>query len=76
MAISKNELIREYSKAIQEGNAAIFAGAGLSRPSGYVDWKGLVRPLATSINLDINKENMICCRLLSIIEIKDTLVLE
>lgn len=57
MAISKNELIREYSKAIQEGNAAIFAGAGLSRPSGYVDWKGLVRPLATSINLDINKEH-------------------
>ena len=43
-------------KAIREGNAAIFGGAGLSRPSGFVDWKGLLRPLASDIGLDVDKE--------------------
>ena len=57
MAVTREELIREYTRAIQEGNAAIFAGAGLSRPSGFVDWKGLLKPLADSINLDVNKEH-------------------
>ena len=40
MAVTKEEFIREYTKAIREGNAAIFAGAGLSRPLGFVDWMG------------------------------------
>lgn len=56
MAVKKEEMIRKYVKAIQEGNAAIFAGAGLSRPSGFVDWKGLLRPLASDIDLDVDKE--------------------
>lgn len=56
MAVTKEELIRNYTRAIWEGNAAIFGGAGLSRSSGFVDWKGLLRPLATDINLDIEKE--------------------
>lgn len=53
---SIEELIREYTKAIIEGNAALFAGAGLSTSSGYVDWKNLVQPLACEISLDVNKE--------------------
>ena len=57
MAVTREELIRNYTKAIREGNAAIFGGAGLSRPSGYVDWKGLLRPLASDIKLDIEKEH-------------------
>lgn len=56
MSITKRELIREYVKAIQEGNAAVFGGAGLSRPSGFADWKALLRPLANDINLDIDRE--------------------
>lgn len=56
MSAKKEELIRKYVKAIQEGNAAVFAGAGLSRASGYVDWKGLLRPLAADIGLDVDKE--------------------
>lgn len=56
MAIGKKELIREYTKAIREGNAAVFGGAGLSRPSGFVDWKTLIRPLANDISLDVDKE--------------------
>lgn len=57
MAVTKEELIRNYTKAIKNGIAAIFGGAGLSRPSGYVDWKGLLRPLATDIKLDVEKEH-------------------
>lgn len=57
MAITKEELIRNFSKAIRDGNAAIFGGAGLSRPSGFVDWKGLLRPLAKDIKLNVDKEH-------------------
>lgn len=39
MAVRKEELIRKYAKAIREGNVAILGGAGLSRPSDFVDWK-------------------------------------
>ena len=56
MATKKEELIRIYARAICEGNAAVFAGAGLSRSSGFVDWKGLLAPLAKDIGLDIDKE--------------------
>lgn len=56
MSIDKTELVRKYVRAILEGNAAIFAGAGLSRPSGYVDWKELLRPLASDIKLNVDKE--------------------
>lgn len=54
---TKNELINKYAKAVLEGYAAVFAGAGLSRGSGYVDWKSLLRPLVEEIGLDIDKEN-------------------
>ena len=57
MSVTVNELIREFSRAIQEGTAAVFAGAGLSRPSGFVDWRELLRPLARDIDLDIDREN-------------------
>lgn len=56
MTLRKEELIKEYTKAIREGSAAVFAGAGLSRASGYVNWKDLLRPLAKNIDLDVDKE--------------------
>ena len=33
--------IKNFSKAIQEGNAAVFAGAGTSVDAGFVNWKKL-----------------------------------
>jgi hypothetical protein len=45
-----------FVKALHEGNAAIFAGAGLSRSSGYVDWRGLLKGIARDLDLDIDKE--------------------
>ena len=56
MVIKKEEFIKKYVKALREGNAAVFAGAGLSRSSGFVDWKELVREFAEEINLDVEKE--------------------
>lgn len=53
---TKKQFIREYIKAIRDGNAALFAGAGLSRPSGFVIWKELLRPLAEDIGLNIDDE--------------------
>ena len=57
MGISKDTFIKIYVQAIKDGNAALFAGAGLSRASGYVDWKNLLRPLAKELKLDIEKEH-------------------
>lgn len=52
-----SEFKKYYVKAVQEGYAAIFAGAGLSRASGFVNWKELLRDLAEEIQLDVDKES-------------------
>ncbi|QPT11529.1 SIR2 family protein [Serratia rubidaea] len=49
-------LVDNLSKELTEGNLAIFAGAGLSRPAGFVDWKSLLRPIADDLDLDVEKE--------------------
>lgn len=51
-----NSFINDHIKCIKEGCAAIFAGAGLSVASGYVDWKELLRNPAKKIGLDVDKE--------------------
>ena len=48
--------IKEYAASINRGDAAAFIGAGMSVPSGFVDWKGLLSDLATEIGLSIEKE--------------------
>lgn len=48
--------IKDYLKEIEENNAAIFAGAGLSVASGHVDWKGLLKEFAEELGLNIEKE--------------------
>lgn len=48
--------IQKFVKAIQEENAAVFAGAGTSVDAGFVNWKELVKPFADEIKLDIEKE--------------------
>lgn len=46
-----------YLDAMVDGRAAVFAGAGLSMPAGYVDWQTLLRPLAEDIGLDVFREH-------------------
>lgn len=55
--ISISEFQRRYSTAIREGFAAVFAGAGLSRQSGFVNWKELLRGIAIDLSLDIDQEH-------------------
>jgi NAD-dependent SIR2 family protein deacetylase len=52
-----DDFINEYLKALLEGNAAIFAGAGLSVSSGFFDWKKLLTPIANKLQLNINEEH-------------------
>ena len=54
--MNKKLFIKEYAKAVYEGNAAVFAGAGTSVGAGFVDWRTLVEPFANELNLDISKE--------------------
>ena len=48
--------IDDFSKALRENNAAIFAGAGLSCGAGYVNWKTLLNEAAEELELNIDKE--------------------
>jgi hypothetical protein len=51
------QFLKKYLKAINDNNAAVFAGAGLSIPAGFVNWKELLRELADDLRLEIDKEN-------------------
>jgi len=56
-AISESTFIREFTRELHNKNAAVFAGAGLSMASGYVDWKGLLKTLITELGLDPEQED-------------------
>ncbi len=57
-ALNKDQfrLVELLSKEVEEGNLAIFAGAGFSRDAGFVDWKTLLKPIADDLELDVEKE--------------------
>lgn len=59
MEFTQNQMrfINDYIVEINSGDAAIFAGAGLSAASGFVNWKGLLKDLADELKLDIEKED-------------------
>lgn len=55
--VSVDKFIEDFTKELRERNAAIFAGAGMSVDAGFVNWKGLLKPLADELNLDVEKEH-------------------
>lgn len=55
-SISRSEFLRDFGRALREGEAAAFVGAGLSRGAGYVDWKGLLQEFASDLKLDLEIE--------------------
>ena len=57
MSASKNKLYRVFGAALEKGEAALFAGAGLSAGAGYVNWKELLRDIAEDLNLDVELES-------------------
>src|SRR6266567_2769242 len=48
--------IRDFANALAANNVAIFAGAGLSKASGYVDWAEMLTDIAEDLGLKIDKE--------------------
>jgi hypothetical protein len=51
------EFLGKFLTELREDNAAVFIGAGLSKAAGYVDWRGLLAPIAQPLGLDVQKEN-------------------
>lgn len=49
--------MRDYAEAIRDSRAAVFAGAGMSMPRGYVNWKELMRTIAEDLELDVDRES-------------------
>lgn len=58
MPINKNVFIKNYLSALNNGDAAIFAGAGLSAPSGCVNWKQLLREIARNWSLILKRSQI------------------
>jgi len=56
-AIAVSTFIREYTRELHNKNAAVFAGAGLSVDSGYVDWPDLLKELIQDLRLDPEREH-------------------
>lgn len=54
--MKKSKFIQELVNELSANNLAIFAGAGLSVPAGFVNWKELLKDLAEELDLDIEKE--------------------
>src|SRR5688572_19306181 len=52
----QQRFIRRYAVALESGDVAIFAGAGLSRAAGFVDWRSLLKDIAAELNLDVDRE--------------------
>jgi hypothetical protein len=46
----------QIAEQMKLGYVSVFAGAGLSVSSGYVDWKRLLEPLCKQMRLDINND--------------------
>ena len=56
MTVERERFVERFAEALEQGDAAVFVGAGLSRPAGFVDWRGLLRELADDLGLDIDRE--------------------
>lgn len=56
MSVTLKHFYTTYLDSLDAGDAALFIGAGMSRPSGFVDWKGLLREVAEEVGLDVDRE--------------------
>ena len=55
--VSKEEMLRHFGTELQSGDAALFIGAGMSKASGLVDWKELLRDIGKDLQLDVDRES-------------------
>jgi hypothetical protein len=59
MTTSVATFLEQYLKALEDGAAALFAGAGLSIPAGFVDWKRLLAGIVAELKLDPLTDDLI-----------------
>ena len=57
MTLSRQSLINNFASSVMEGDAALFIGAGMSRQSGFVDWKDLLRECGSDLGLNLDREH-------------------
>lgn len=55
--VEKRVFLNDYTRALREGDAAVFVGAGASRAAGHVDWKQLLKDIAEDLELDVDRES-------------------
>jgi|SRR5690625_682353 len=53
----RKNFINTFVRALNNNRGALFAGAGLSMPSGGISWSELLRDEACSIGIDVSREN-------------------
>ncbi|MFN9628850.1 MAG: SIR2 family protein [Cyanobacteriota bacterium] len=53
----QERFIKRYAQSLDSGDGALFAGAGLSRAAGYVDWRSLLEDVAADLGLDSHRES-------------------
>jgi NAD-dependent SIR2 family protein deacetylase len=53
----REAFLEKYLAELRNDNAAVFVGAGLSKSAGFVDWIGLLEPVARQLGLDSKKES-------------------
>ena len=55
-ATTQKSFLKEYTRAVRDGAAALFVGAGISHAAGFVDWKQLMAEIADELDLSIDRE--------------------
>jgi len=57
ISLEKRRFISEYGKWLEQGTAALFIGAGLSKQAGYPDWRALLKDIAAELHVDLDQEH-------------------
>jgi SLOG family protein/SIR2-like protein len=56
MSHDLRQLTQRFTSAINEGHGALFIGAGMSRGSGYVDWRGFIKRFVLEMGLGMDHD--------------------
>lgn len=57
ISAAQDRFVKDFADAVERGEAALFAGAGLSAGAGFVDWRGLLRDVAEGLGLKVEQES-------------------
>lgn len=57
MPVKLDRFVKSYQKALDDRAVALFIGAGMSVPAGFVAWKELLREIAEELDLNIDEES-------------------